>query len=293
MAIKGANLTMLIKKHLSKITKTLVFSSLLASSPLVSASFDITLAGLNSFSTAHQVAFTEAETFWENIITGYQPDYQKKRNSPDLTGITINTTSITSDGVGNTLGSAGPTNFTNSFYYNYKYAVAGVMNFDPADLSNMDSNGSLLNIIKHEMAHVLGLGTLWSDNGLYNTGSGEYTGAAGLSAYQAEFDAAATFIPVELEGGTGTANGHWNEGNGLELTGITDSNGNDLRDELMTGIYYNNGKTFLSNTTISSFQDLGYTVAFPVAVPVPAAIWLFLSALGFLGFSNKKKVSLG
>jgi len=284
---------MILKKQRSKITKTLLFSSLLASSSLASASFDITLAGLNSFSTAHQTAFTEAEAFWENIITGYQPDYQKKRNSPDLTGITINTTSITSDGVGGVLGSAGPTGISNSFYYHYDYAVEGVMNFDPADLSNLESNGSLLNIIKHEMAHVLGLGTLWVDNGLYNTGSGEYTGAAGLSAYQAEFDAAATFIPVELEGGTGTANGHWNEKNGLDLTGITDSHGNDMRDELMTGIFYNNGETFLSNTTIASFQDLGYTVAFPVAVPVPAAIWFFASALGLLSFTRKNKKQHG
>jgi len=279
---------MILKKQRSKITKTLLFSSLLASSPLASASFDITLTGLNIFSATHQTAFTQAEAFWENIITGYQPGYKKRKNISDLSGITINTTSITSDGVGGVLGSAGPTSITSSFSYNYNYAIEGGMNFDPADLSNLDSTGSLLNIIKHEMAHVLGFGTLWTHNNLYITDSGEYTGTNALTTYQTEFSLVDA-IPVELDHGPGTANGHWNEGNGTELTGITDNNGNDMRDELMTGLYYNNGKTFLSNTTIASFQDLGYTVAFPVAVPVPAAIWFFASALGLLSFTRKNK----
>ena len=40
------------------------------------------------------------------------------------------------------------------------------------------------------------------------TVSGEYTGAAGISAYKSEFDQpSATFVPVELEGGGG--NGKW------------------------------------------------------------------------------------
>ncbi len=282
---------MFITKYLSKINKVILFSSLWMCSSFASAtnSFNISLTGTSSFSTGQQTAFTQAEVFWENIITGYQPGYKKLSFFADLPGITINTGSLTSDGVGGVLGSADPISTTSLDFYNYTYAISGSMNFDPADLSNMESNGSLLSIVKHEMAHALGFGSLWESNSLYVADSGQYTGAGALSAYQTEFDPLATFVPVELQGGVGTANGHWNEGNGTALTGITDSNGRDMRDELMTGLFLNNGKTFLSNTTIASFKDLGYTVAFPVAVvPVPAAIWLFISALGFLGFTSKK-----
>jgi len=281
---------MIIKKYLSETSKGLLFTTLLVSSSIASASgtFNITLNGLEAFSTAQQAAFSSAEIFWENIITGYQPGVQTNGNF-GMSGITINTTSINSDGVGGVLGSAGPQTVRASG--GYTLATTGIMDFDAADLGNMDANGSLLNIIKHEMAHVIGFGTLWQANSLYIADTGEYTGSAGLTTYQTEFDSAATFIPVELDGGAGTANGHWNEEGGLNLTGITDTNGNDMRDELMTGIFYNNGETFLSDTTIASFQDLGYTVSFPLAVPVPASVWLFASALGFLGYSRKNKAA--
>jgi hypothetical protein len=35
-------------------------------------------------------------------------------------------------------------------------------------------------------------------------GTGQYTSANTLAAYQAECDATATFVPVELDGGPGT-----------------------------------------------------------------------------------------
>ena len=279
---------MSIKKHVSKTYKGLVFTSLLTASYFASASgtFNITLNGLEAFSTTQQTAFSSAKIFWENIITGYQPGVQTSGRF-GMSGITIDTTSIATDGVGGVLGSAGPQNLRS--LGGYTLATTGAMNFDSADLGNMDANGILENIIKHEMAHVIGFGSLWQNNNLYIADSGQYTGSEGLTTYQAEFDSAANFIPVELDGGPGTANGHWNEEGGLNLTGITDSNGNDMRDELMTGIFYNNGKTFFSDTTIASFQDLGYTVSFPVAVPVPAAFWLFISAFSFLGFNRKNK----
>jgi len=278
-----------IKTHHNSITKALLFSIILSNSSSATASgiFNITLTGLTNFSTATQTAFSNAEAFWENIITGYQPSVRTTGVSA-MSGITINTTSIATDGVGGILGSAGPETFRASG--GYTFATSGTMNFDSADLGNMESNGSLLNIIKHEMAHVIGFGSLWGANNLYNTGSGEYTGSAALATYQTEFGSINNFVPVELDGGQGTANGHWNEEGGLALTGITDTNGNDMRDELMTGIFLNNGKTFVSDTTIASFVDLGYTVAFPVSVPVPAAIWFFASALGMLSFTRKKKV---
>ncbi len=161
------------------------------------------------------------------------------------------------------------------------------MSFDTADLPSLESSGFLEDVILHEMAHVLGFGTLWTLNGVYDNDTGQYTGANALAMWQTEFNQpGAAYIPVELDGGGGTANGHWNENNvGSGLTGITDDNGIDMRDELMTG--WLNTPTFISNTTKMSFMDIGYDVAI---VPAPAAFWLFASGLlGVIGVARSRK----
>ena len=38
-----------------------------------------------------------------------------------------------------------------------------IMQFDTADLATMEANGSLVDVITHEMGHVLGFGTIWTD----------------------------------------------------------------------------------------------------------------------------------
>ena len=71
---------------------------------------------------------------------------------------------------------------------------------------------------------------------------------------------AETFVPVELGGGPGTANGHWDERDGGACcTGFTNSAGQDATFELMTG--WLNAPVFLSQTTIQSFVDIGYVAA--------------------------------
>ena len=231
---------------------------------------------------SQQDAFTQAETFWENTLIGYQPGISIPSIDIDAEGSPI-------DGVGGTLGSAGPTFITSQA--GYTLTTDGAMTFDTADLNNLELSGSLQDVILHEMAHVLGFGTLWNEdyNGVYNSGSGQYTGANALATYQTEFNQpGATFVPIELGGGTGTADGHWDEVNGGSgLTGITDINGNDMRDELMTG--WLNSPTFVSNTTRMSFMDIGYEVA---VVPVPAALWLFISGFALLfGLSARKRAA--
>ena len=47
----------------------------------------------------------------------------------------------------------------------------GVMFFDTADLAEMEREGTLNDVITHEMGHVLGIGTIWRDKGLL-AGSG-------------------------------------------------------------------------------------------------------------------------
>ncbi len=242
-------------------------------------SFNIIVNFQGGLTASQQAVFSAAEAMWESKILGY-PDGTGFVSG--FTGIEIDAQGVAIDGVGGTLGSAGPTaTWTSGSTYTY----TGSMSFDSADLSNMESNGTLQAVIEHEMGHVLGLGTLWGANGVYVNDSGEFTGTNALAKYQTEFgQAAATFVPVELGGGAGTENGHWNEvDGGAAATGITDGTSNDMRDELMTG--WIGSSTFVSEMTVASFADLGYVV-----IPEPHSATLILMSLGLL-WQRKRRVA--
>lgn len=238
-------------------------------------------------------AFASAETFWENNLTGYRDPVG---STPGSVTISVDLSYI--DGLFNVLGSAGPSSV--NIQGNFMETVAGGMTFDTADLDFMVANGTFEAVIRHEMGHVLGFGVLWDTAAildgtgipatfqqLHTNGTGQYTGAAALAAYQVEFgQPGATFIPVELDGGSGTANGHWNEVTDNfsveNLAGFDSDPGDDVAaptivggvnagesmdDDLMTGVL--SGSTFLSNTTLASFYDLGYTIGELTPVPEP------------------------
>ncbi len=215
--------------------------------------FDIRVVFGTGLTSQQQTFFSIAESFWESKITGYQPGI-------NVSSVTITVSSTEIDGQGSILGQSGPTSVTNQG--GYSLARQGVMKFDSADLENLDTSGSLLDVVTHEMGHVLGIGTLWDFglNNVYKNGSGEYTGAAGLARWKTEYNQPdATFIPIELNGGEGTKDGHWNEqDNGKDLTGITDSLGRDMRNELMTG--WLDTPTHLADFTLQSLVDIGYQV---------------------------------
>lgn len=245
----------------------LAIASQQASAIVINLSFD----GLTG---SQQDVFTLAETFWENTLTGYQPSVD---SFLFLEGLSISAKAEYIDGAGNVLGQAGWR--TGWYTGGYALPVTGIMEFDSADLVWMETQGTLESVIVHEMAHVLGFGTLWTYNNVYVEASGQYTGAAGLAAYQAEFDPFATFVPVSED------NGHWLEQPyGGSLTGITDIYGNDMAYELMTP--YLNSPSFISNTTLQTFVDLGYTVS---AIPEPATVWLLISGLGMVGIAYRKR----
>lgn len=184
--------------------------------------------------------FQQARTFWENVITADLPD------SGGIDDVRISATIVSIDGSGGILGSAGPTTLRGGS----NLPITGTMQFDSADMANMVANGSLLGVIKHEMGHVLGLGSLWATFG-FNTTPGQYTGAQALAAYKTAVggNPGATFVPLEDNGGGGTANVHWEE--------------DIFTSELMTG--FANGTLQLSTITIGALEDLGYTVNYGAA----------------------------
>ena len=210
------------------------------------ASFDLQVSAIG-FSRSQRDAFAEAEAFWESVIVGYAP------------GITQTTLPFTArkrglDGSGGILGQAGPTGSVTEG--GFVVSTGGTMTIDSADIDLLSGDGQLADVVAHEIGHILGIGTLWINNGLYVNNSGRYTGSLGLQAYQTEFDPDATFIPVELNGGLGTANSHWDE-----LASVQDPEGRPLTQELMTGFL--GSDPYLSQTTIQSLRDLGFEVIAP------------------------------
>lgn len=252
--------------------------------------------------------FSAAKNFWETQLTGYRDPVNL---APSGIYISVNLEYI--DGAFGVLGSAGPTHGMGGG--NFLEVTAGQMSFDTADLDYMDNNGLFELVIRHEMGHVLGFGTLWSSSGVglagfqevYVDGTGQYTGAAALAAYRQEFGQAdASYVPVELDGGAGTANGHWNEvtdnfslenvagfdsdpGDGASAPTIVGGPlaGESLDDDLMTGVL--SGSAYLSNTTLASFFDIGYTTAdlLPVPEPSTCAALLGLLALCQVAFNRR------
>jgi hypothetical protein len=187
------------------------------------------------------------------------------------------------DGVGKVLGQAGPCFIRTS----NKLTVIGIMKFDTADLANMQANGTLDDVILHEMGHVLGFGSIWDDptkNFLVTPSSvcnppppppanpctvppptcdTHFSGVQAITSFNSQ-NGGSTYsgakVPVENTCGPGTADSHWREA-------IFDN-------ELMTG-FISTTPNPMSRTTISSLQDLGYAVnlgeadAFTIPAPPP------------------------
>ena len=132
----------------------------------------------------------------------------------------------------------------------------GYLRLNSAYIDEYERTGRLEGLVIHEMAHVLGLGTIiWEDLGLLkNPASGQtpppdthFSGPLAIAAFD---DAGGTGyagakVPVENTGGPGSRNGHWRE--------------SVFGDELMTGWFYDRPKP-LSMITIQSLADLGYAV---------------------------------
>jgi Leishmanolysin len=127
--------------------------------------------------------------------------------------------------------------------------VLGVMSLNRSTLAALATNGLLDDVIKHEMAHLLGFGTVWDLDGLLRDTTTSDPWFSGPDAQAAFRKALPSFtdkiVPVEANGGSGTTLSHWRE--------------SVMTNELMTG-FLNAGPNPLSAVTIESMADLGYTV---------------------------------
>ncbi len=210
--------------------------------PTDGAGFQITLS-LSGLTASQQAIAEQAADRWEQVIVGDLPDVWYRGQTIDDVSITVRTQRM--DGVGNVLGESGPEAMRAG---RDGLPYLGTVVIDTADIAQMESEGELLAVLTHEIAHVLGFGTVWTSQGLLSgtrTSNPVFTGAHAVAEYNKVFGTNATGVPVEASGGTGTALGHWR----LSVFG----------NELMVG-YIQDGDMPLSSITVAAMADLGYEV---------------------------------
>jgi hypothetical protein len=210
--------------------------------------FTITVrfANPSGLTTSQQDVFAQAAARWEEIIVGDLPDVVDPETGETIDDVLIDASGENIDGEGGVLGQAGPTEFRPGAT---GLPWKGVMQFDSADLAALEEDGSLVDVIIHEMAHVLGFGTAWQRQSLVE--GAEFVGTNAVREYNSIFGQAATGVPLETEGGAGTAGGHWSK----DLFGP----------ELMTGFLSPGVTRPISRVTVGQFQDLGYQVEYGAA----------------------------
>jgi hypothetical protein len=235
-----------------------ITSLMVPQTDVVDSHFDIVIRYTGD--PTYQAAFTQAVARWEQIITADIPDFNSAQFGV-IDDLLIDASIVAIDGPGHILGQAGPDVLRSGSLQ----PAHGVMKFDSADVAQMFADGIWTSVILHEMGHVLGLGTIWDSLHLKNA-AGDYIGAHALAEYRTlTGNQGATSIPVEHDGGPGTAGGHWDE--------------ETFTTELMTGYAEPAGVPMaISRMTIGSLQDMGYTVNYAAADtyslpggPAPAA----------------------
>lgn len=179
------------------------------------------------------------------------------------------------DGVGGTLGAAGPcVRDSNGF------PVFSGMKFELDDLRNLAGSPALDTLILHEMAHAIGFGSDWlsrdlvedpifpSDSSVNADNIPKYVGSQGLFQYNDLTGEDSSFVPVEdgrrngvftifkpdinPDSGRGSIDLHWHR--------------DELVDEVMVFAIRNDGREYaLSTVTLGAIADLGYSVDYSKA----------------------------
>ncbi len=144
----------------------LAATACLASGAAGAATFDIVFAPLGEPTEDQAFLLSEAEFFWESLVTGY-------RDGIDIGPLTIEVGIFDLDGPDGILAESDVLEAVEAG--GFVLPVYGFVDFDVADVDVLDATGDLFAVLLHEVAHVMGFGTLWVDNGLYENGSGRYS----------------------------------------------------------------------------------------------------------------------
>jgi hypothetical protein len=232
--------------------------------------YTIDLRILGSMSPSQAQSFQLARDRLQRLIVGDLPNIPVNRPAGDclpnqpamnetIDDLVIFAEVVAIDGPGMILGQAGPCVVRSSG----NLPLIGIMQFDVADLTNLENQGLLQFVILHEMLHVTGFGSIWSSLGLLSgsaTTDPFFTGSQAIAAFNSIGGNVfvGNKVPVEGTGGPGTRNSHWRE--------------TVFKAELMTG-FLNNGANPLSTVTANALADMGYAIdeseADPFAIVPP------------------------
>jgi hypothetical protein len=205
-----------------------------------SAEYNIEIVFKGSWTQSYVDQFIRAADYLTQYIQGDVQNVLFRGQVIDDLKITAEMTTI--DGSGGILGQAGPTAIRSGSSTDPYLPATAIMQFDIADAGNFASDFDA--IILHEMLHSVGFGSVWSYFPGLVTG-GLFNGTNAVSEYHAEFGSTGS-IPVEQDGGSGTAGSHWDEGT--------------FDTELMTG-YIDKSGMYVADMTIASLEDLGYQLS--------------------------------
>lgn len=205
--------------------------------------------------------FTSAANYLSSVITG-DIEFVTLSNGDWIDDIRIDARLTDIDGVNGVLGQTGITAIRSTDVVNPDEAYlpgTAFMEFDVADLDAMLAGGDFGSVILHEMVHALGFGALWDTKGLVDTDDNGtkrpnddipvFIGTEAMRALDANNDAGEIYdgidqVYIETDGGSGTANVHWDEDTFGEM--------------LMTGWLDPTAPDTLSDITIASLEDMGY-----------------------------------
>lgn len=240
-----------------------------ATAAAIQSAYNIEVRFLGGLTTKQKNAFKKAADRWSKVIVGDLPSVMIDGDVID--DLLIVAQGVPIDGVGKTLGQAGPTHLRPASSGASAFLPAkGLMSFDTADLAKMQADGTLVDVITHEMGHVIGIGTIWEDKGLLagaGTTNPTFKGVNAKREYGALKGMGPVKVPVENTGGPGTRDGHWRE--------------SVFRNELMSGFIGAPGNP-ISKMTVASLQDLGYTVDLTAAEPYALPNLMALAEAGSL-----------
>jgi adhesin/invasin len=221
------------------------------------SSYHIDLRYLTGVTPAQQADFDSATARLQRLIVNDEPDITLNlpagtclTNQPTLSetvdDVVIFAELVNIDGSGGILGQAGPCSVRAGSFH----TIVGVILLDATDAASLQALGLLDDVILHEMQHVLGFGSIWSQRSIILGAGGTdptFIGFAALAAFNGigGQNYPGNKVPVENQGGAGTRDSHWRESVFLN--------------ELMTG-FLNQGANPLSIVTVESFKDIGYQV---------------------------------
>ena len=200
----------------------------------------------SSFTSAQRSILSAAVKRWTRVVVGDLPSVTDDGLTID--DLFVDAAARDIDGRGGVLAQASPSAYRDGDGPAGDLPYRGQIEVDRADLRALEQSGQLLDVLTHELAHVLGFGTMWEEEGLIrDVGSSNprFTGPVATAQYNAAFGRSDSSVPVENEGGPGTHDTHWREsafGNEM-MTGFVDTGGNPI-----------------SRVTVGALADLGYVV---------------------------------